>query len=187
MAIRKEIELGSAEWAQVDYQLQLVTGKSSVKLSSLFRLSDDIIPEQIFRTDAVINATDFGKDYIDRVRNKTIPLEDLMVFCGHVNIHSQSQPNKSFTFLLGRVALGRRGTTRDDVTRLDSILIDPERDRNSCQFNFFLRSHDQYQLRYEANFMIGEEREFNYADYMCVSCENKQAALYCRTERLYFC
>lgn len=110
-----------------------------------------------------------------------------MVFCGHVNIHAQSQTNKVFTFLLGRVALGRRGTARDDVTRLDSILIDPERDRNSCQFNFFLRSHDQYQLRYEANFTVGEEREYNPADYICVSCENKQAVLYCQTERLYFC
>ena len=143
--------------------MQLTTGKSSIKLISLFRLSDDLIPEQIFRSDAVINATDFAKDYIDKVRSKTIPLEDLMVFCGHVNIHSHSQPNKIFTFLLGRVALGRRGTTRDDVTRLDSILIDPEREHNSCQFNFFLRSHEQYQLRYEANFTVGEEREFNLA------------------------
>lgn len=44
MAIRKEIEAGSSEWAQVDYQLQLVTGKSSIKLVSLFRLSDDLVP-----------------------------------------------------------------------------------------------------------------------------------------------
>lgn len=158
MAIRREMEVGSAEWGQVDYQLQLITGKSSIKLISLFRLTDEPIPEHIFRNEAVINATDFGKEYIERVRNKTVPLEDLMVFCGHVNIHSQSQPNKIFTFLLGRVALGRKGTTQDDVTRLQSIFIDPERDRNSCQFNFFLRSHDQYQIRYEANFTIGEER-----------------------------
>lgn len=125
MTIRKEIEPGSSDWGQVDYQLQLVTGKSSIKLVSLFRLSDDPISEQIFRADAIINATDFGKEYIERVRAKTVPLEDLMVYCGHVNIHSQSQSNKIFTFLLGKVALGRRGTARDDVTRLDSILIDP--------------------------------------------------------------
>lgn len=86
-----------------------------------------------------------------------------------------------FTFLLGRVALGRRGTARDDVTRLDSILIDPDRDNNSFQFNFFLRSHDQYLLRFEANFTIGVEREFNPAEFICASCENKQAVLYCKT------
>jgi hypothetical protein len=110
-----------------------------------------------------------------------------MVFCGHVNIHPQTTPNKIFTFLLGKVALGRKGTAKDDVTRLDSILIDSDHDRNSFQFNFFLRSHEQYQLKFEANFTVGEEREFNIAEYQCASCENKQALLYCKTEKLYFC
>lgn len=71
-----------------------------------------------------------------------------MIFCGHVNIHTQSISNKIFTFLIGKVALGRRGTAKDDVTKLDSILIDNDNERNSFQYNFFLRSHEQYHLRF---------------------------------------
>ena len=142
---------------------------------------------QIFRTDVVINVTDFGKDYVEKVMNKTIPLEDLIVYCGHVNIHSQAIQNKLFTFLIGKVSLGRKGLHTDDVTKLDSILIDNVNDRNSFQYNFFLRSHEQYQLRYEANFTVGEDREYNPGDYRCANCDNKQAALFCRTERLLLC
>jgi len=60
----------------------------------------------------VLQATDFNKDYIDKVVNKTIPLEDIVLYCGHVNIHPKIQPNKVFTFLLGRVRLGRMGTLK---------------------------------------------------------------------------
>jgi len=40
-----------------------------------------------------------------------------------VNIHPIVQPNKVFTFLLGKVQLGKMGTLKDDVTLLDSMLI----------------------------------------------------------------
>jgi hypothetical protein len=94
---------------------------------------------------AAVNVTDFSKDYIERVRAKTIPLEDLIVSCGHVNIHSQAASNKLFTFLIGKVCLKRVGLPSDDVTRLDSILVE-DGVKGSLQYNFFLRSHEQYIL-----------------------------------------
>jgi hypothetical protein len=47
MATRREVDSSSSEWNLVDFQLQLVTGKSSIKLVSLFKLGDDPVQEQV--------------------------------------------------------------------------------------------------------------------------------------------
>lgn len=39
--MRKEVDTSSNDWATVDYQLQLVTGKSSIKINSIYRLNDE--------------------------------------------------------------------------------------------------------------------------------------------------
>lgn len=57
--------------------------------------------------DATINVTDFSKEYYRQVVDKVIPLEDVILYSGHVNIHKYSnQPYKIFTFLLSKVCLG---------------------------------------------------------------------------------
>lgn len=106
----------------------------------------------------IIQTTDFNKDYIERVTSKSIPLEDLILYCGHVNIHPNIKPNKVFTFLMGKANLGRMGTLKEDVTQLDSMLIESEAQKDAFQYNFFIRSHAQYQIRYEVNFTIGDEK-----------------------------
>ena len=39
MQNKKEVELGSHEWALIDYKIQTITGKSSLKILSLHRYS----------------------------------------------------------------------------------------------------------------------------------------------------
>lgn len=41
MNSRRQVDSNSQEWSQIDYQLQLITGKSSLKIISLYRYSED--------------------------------------------------------------------------------------------------------------------------------------------------
>lgn len=49
-----------------------------------------------------------------------------MIYCGHLDIHNRKKPNKKFTFLLGRVLLGRIGTHRDNQSELNAMFIESE-------------------------------------------------------------
>lgn len=61
--------------------------------------------------DAVLNITDFSKEYYRQVLSKQVALEDLIVYAGHVNIHKfTNQAYKIFTFVICKVCLGTAGT-----------------------------------------------------------------------------
>lgn len=115
-----------------------MTGKSSVKIISVYKYEEtnqnnaDIMimknGKEKAWIDATINITDFSKEYHRQVQDKQVPLEDLILYAGHVNIHRYSnQPYKIFTFLFCKLCLGTAASpTTLKVENCDSIMIAPE-------------------------------------------------------------
>jgi hypothetical protein len=122
------------------------------------------------------------------VLEKKILLEDLILYAGHINIHKYSnQPYKIFTFLLCKVWLGSTGlSSSPQIQACDSVIIPPENEE-AFQYNFFVRAHAQYQVRYEVSFSVTEEKELKLTELSCCRCENRVPTMYCATEKLHFC
>lgn len=60
--------------------------------------------------DSLIDVTDYKAEYKNKIINQVIPLEDVLFFCGHVNLKKYHQePNKIFNFLMCKVILGKIG------------------------------------------------------------------------------
>ena len=54
-----------------------------------------------------------------------------------------------FTFLLCKVSLGMAGNPRTPrLEDCDSVFIEPEIEEEAFQYNFFLKSHKQYEVKY---------------------------------------
>ena len=92
--------------------------------------------------------------------SNSLPTQEMIFYCGHVNIHSQIRPNKIFTFLLCRLDLGKIGTIKDEVSLADSILLESDSEKDAFQYNFMINNQQKYQIEYEAHFVIGTEKEF---------------------------
>jgi hypothetical protein len=75
-----------------------------------------------------VDVTDYKIEYKNKIANHAIPLEDVIFFCGHVNIKKyHSEPNKIFTFLICKVSLGKIGKFSDaNNDKIDSVFIPPE-------------------------------------------------------------
>lgn len=57
---------------------------------------------------ALVDTTDLKSDFKTMVVNKTIPMEDLIVICGHINLnHYHQKVSKVFSFLICEVVLGQ--------------------------------------------------------------------------------
>jgi hypothetical protein len=70
--------------------------------------------------------TDYKSEYKNKVITQTIPLEDVIFFCGHINIKKyHAQPNKIFTFLICKTNLGKIGKFNDSNRVIDSVFIPP--------------------------------------------------------------
>ena len=69
----------------------------------------------------------------------------------------------------------------------DSVFIEPEIEEEAFQYNFFLKSHKQYEVKYEVTFTVGDDKDFKLSDFECCNCENRTPTIYCGTEKLYFC
>lgn len=66
-----------------------------------------------------------------------------------MNIHKHlAHPHKIFTFLISKVSLGKIGTPKDDVSSCESIFIEPTNNEDVFQYNYFIRSHYQYSVKY---------------------------------------
>lgn len=104
-----------------------------------------------------MHTTDFNKEYCQKVLLKTIPLEDVLFYCGHLNIHGYANiPSKLFSAYLCKVNLGRIGYQQD--AHCNSILIEPDSEQAAFQYNFFVNSHAQYEVKYEVSFMVSDDK-----------------------------
>jgi hypothetical protein len=185
--MEREVAYDSSEWWQLDHQLQVITGKSSIKLASVARV-EEAGESGGGWVEAAINITDFSKEYYNKIVERQVPLEELVVQAGHINIHKfSSQPYKIFTFLMCRVWLGTISSSPSGAPDCDSRLMPSDCDDETFQYNFLLSRHDQYQVEFRVSFSISEEREFKLIELSCCNCENRVPATYCLTEKLYFC
>jgi predicted aldo/keto reductase-like oxidoreductase len=65
--------------------------------------------------------------------------------------------------------------------------VPSERDDETFQYNFLVRSASQYQILFKVSFTVSEEKEDKLVELSCCSCENRIPSTYCTTEKLYFC
>jgi hypothetical protein len=138
--------------------------------------------------DSLVDVTDYKQEYKSKIVQQAIPLEDVIFFCGHVNIKKYHQePNKIFTFLLCRTSLGRIGKFKDPLDKVDSVFIPPENEAEPYHFNFLLNSHSQYEVKYEVSFVIGDDLEIRNKEVVCSICESSIATIYCKDEKMHFC
>lgn len=156
---RTSVEPTSQEWSQVDYRLQTIIGKSSVQVISLHRIAPPS-NEQDYNTHAVLQVTDFDREYIDKALRNSLKVEDMVFYCGHLNIHSLARPGKIFTFLLCRLNLGRIGTVKDELALADSVLLESEGEKEAFQYNFMINDRGRYWVEYEVRFSLGNEKEY---------------------------
>ena len=82
----------------------------------------------------------------------------MVFYCGHINIHSQIRTSKVFTFLLCGLNLGRIGTVNDEISLVDSILLESDSEKEAFQYNFMINDQQRYQIQYEVHFTIGSEK-----------------------------
>jgi hypothetical protein len=142
---------------------------------------------QEFRTQAVLQVTDLDRDYLDRAIRNAVPPEEMVFYCGHLNIHALIKPGKVFTLLLCRLRLGRIGMVGAGEGLADSVLLESESGREALQYNFMLRDRQNYQVEYEAQFAIGSEKEFLETEFECMNCQNRRARVHCASEGIHLC
>jgi len=94
----------------------------------------------------VIQVTDFDREYIERVTRRNIPTEEILFYCGHINIHPIAKPNKVFSFLLCKLNLGKIGTVSEDISLADSILLESQTEKDAFQYNFMLKDIRNYKV-----------------------------------------
>ena len=61
------------------------------------------------------------------------------------------------------------------------MLIPPESEDETFQYNFFVKSHQQYAVKYEVTFAVSDDKNFKVSDYQCSNCENKVPTVFCAT------
>jgi hypothetical protein len=122
------------------------------------------------------------------VVGKKIPLEDLILICGHVNLgHYHKDISKVFHFLVCEVTLGSAALFPEGFDFADSLLLEQNEANDPFHYNAFVKSYDQYQVRYECSFVVAEEADFKPATISCSLCGMNAAKVYCRTESKHFC
>lgn len=92
--------------------------------------------------------TDLDPQYAERAARNSIPSEEMVFYCGHVNIHALIRPSKVFTFLLCKLKLGKIATVQDEFSMADSMLLESDSDREAFQYNFMVRDQRRYQVQY---------------------------------------
>lgn len=184
MSSRKPLDRSQEQWQQVDYRLQMSTGKSSVHILSLHSLPTPPQAEQ-FSTEAVLYVSNSDRDKIDRAERNSLNPEEMVFYCGHINIHGLAKPGMVFTFLLCRVKLGRVCKAREAGSNADSTLL--EGGEEAFQYNFMINDRSHYYVEYEVSFTLGNEKEFGEGEFACMSCQNRRAKVYCSNEELHLC
>lgn len=182
--VKRQLERSSEQWGQVDYRLQMATGKSSIHILSLVALPPSPQPQN-FATEAVLHVTDLDRDYLDRAERNGLGPEEMVFYCGHINIHGLMKPGKVFTFLLCKVQLGRVGRVREAGKGADTVLLEGEGD--AFQYNFMLNDRTRYFVEYEVSFTLANDKEFGEGEFPCMSCQNRRAKVYCSHEELQLC
>jgi len=73
---------------------------------------------------AVVDATGLKSTYVSLVLNKKIPLEDMILICGHINLqHYHGQLDRVFHFLICDVTPGLMAPLPAGFDYADSLVI----------------------------------------------------------------
>ena len=104
-----------------------------------------------------------------------------MFVCGHINLESYHRDlSKVFHFLICEVAPGSIAHFSEGFDYADSLLLDQKKSE-PYHYNIFLKSYEQYEVKYECTFVVSDSNSVNNAAITCSYCGRNESSIYCRT------